>query len=161
MFKLTHPALLLKLTHPALLLELTQLALLLVRVLPTLDLKKRYLQARPKRLLQVVYLCPTSECLAGYNGKCVHSLSIIPRALIATASSPMSNVPRRLQKFPEGAFKRIRQLRFRRDKKSGMIAVVMDFGGQKVMHPSYAHSVASSPFAQFMITKIAPVVPIL
>ena len=51
--------------------------------------------------------------------------------------------------------------RFRKDKKSRMIAVVMDFGGQKVMHPSYAHSVASSPFAQFMITKIAPVVSIL
>ena len=71
----------------------------------------------------------------------------------------MSNVPRRLQKLPEGASDMIR--RFREDKKSRMIAVVMDFGGQKVMHPSYAHSVASSPFAQFMITKIAPVVSIL
>ena len=68
----------------------------------------------------------------------------------------MSNVPRRLQKFPEGAFKRIRQLRFRRDKKSGMIAVVMDFGGQKVMHPSYAHSVACAPFAQLYDNEDRP-----
>ena len=64
----------------------------------------------------------------------------------------MSNVPKRLKKLPKGASDKI--MRLRRDKKTGMIVVVMDFGGQKVMYPSYAHSVATSPFPQFIIMKI-------
>ena len=82
-----------------------------------------------------------------------HRLHYSSRTCVAKASSRMINVLRRLKKTPKGASKMI--MRFRRDKKSGMIVVVMDFGGQKVMHPSYARSVASSLFSQFMITKIA------